>query len=162
MYLTVRRRCSVKRKRLPPLQLVAPSAKPLVLAAVRVSSQISGARIGTLPRWPHLLLLPPTSSCARQFPLSYEPWFLSFAGAQSMPIVTSDRVTRLPALPQRRASAQLFAQARHAPDQTGQQPQHLYCPDDLTAPTNPPCHTRALFHPVSWAARPITNRAADA
>ena len=36
-----------------------------------------------------------------------------------MPIVTSDRVTRLPALPQRRASAQLFAQARHAPDQTG-------------------------------------------
>src|SRR5215467_6873526 len=76
-------------------------------------------------------------------------------------IVSSDRVTRLPALPQRRASAQLFAQARHAPDQTGQQPQHLYCPDDLTAPTNPPCHTRALFHPVSWAARPITHRAAD-
>src|SRR5215469_6889397 len=78
-------------------------------------------------------------SCARQFPLSYKPWFLSFAGAESMPIVTSDRVTRLPALPQRRASAQLFAQARHAPDQTGKQPQHLYCPNDLTAPTNPPC-----------------------
>src|SRR5215471_3503324 len=73
-------------------------------------------------------------------------------------IVSSDRVTRLPALPQKRASAQLFAQARHAPDQTGKQPQHLYCPNDLTAPTNPPCHTRAIFHPVSWAARPITNR----
>src|SRR5215467_7207022 len=112
MYLTVRRRCSVKRKRLPPLQLVAPPAKPPVLAAAQVSSQLSGGRIGMLPRWPHPLLLPPTSSCARQFPLSYKPWFLSFAGAESMPIVSSDRVTRLPALPQRRASAQLFAQAR--------------------------------------------------